>query len=155
MKKFLDNTFDTFNQKWNDYEAKVNAAKNDFENGVSGLIKVFAEKIARKPTSPQFNRAIFDALIFFHSQSTVRRALGSKSSQVKKAYDRLFASGSQFLKAVESDTAGANNTSARLNTWAAELSRIAGKHFSAPTIPGATPKNRTTKRKPAANLPER
>jgi hypothetical protein len=135
MKVFLDSAFDAFNQKWGEYEAKVNVAKDDFEKGVTELIKVFGDKVARKPTSPQFNRAIFDALIYFYSQSTVRSALSSKRSQVKKAYDKLFAGGSKFLTAIESDTAGAPNTSARLSIWAAELSHIAGQTFKAPAIP--------------------
>jgi hypothetical protein len=155
MKKFLDNTFDKFNKKWRDYEPHVSAAKNDFENGVDELIKVFGEKVARKPTSPQFNRAIFDALIFFHSQPAIRRALSSKRPQVKKAYDKLFGAGSNFLKAVESDTAGAPNTSARLRIWAAELSRIAGQTFGAPKIPIAPIKKRSTAKRSARKASHR
>jgi hypothetical protein len=155
MKKFLDKTFDTFNQEWTSYAAKVDAAKSDFESGVNELIKVFGEKVARKPTSPQFNRAIFDALIFFYSQSNVRRALSSKRPQVRRAYDKLFSAGSKFLKAVESDTAGAPNTSARLRIWAAELSRIAGQTFSAPKIPTGTAKNRKIAKRPARKTSQR
>jgi len=104
--------------------------------------------VARKPTSRQFNRAIFDALIFFHSQTRVRRALRLKRVRLKNAYQELFSPDSGFLKAVESDTAGAPNTSARLRIWAETLSRIARQNFIAPKIPHASiekPKTRGRK----------
>jgi hypothetical protein len=146
MKRFLDDTFDTFNENWTRYRSEVEAAENDFEAGVAELLKIFASDIARKPDSPQFNRAIFDALIFYHSQAEVRNALKSKRSTVRNAYEALFSAESGFSEAIESDTAGAPNTSARLRIWAATLSKIAGKTFKPPRIPVAAD---------AASKPER
>jgi hypothetical protein len=148
MKQFLDYAFDKFNAGWPSYESKLATAQADFEKGVEELLNVFGEDIARKPTSRQFNRAIFDALIFFHSKPSVRRALRSKSDLLKTAYKGLFSPASGFLKAVESDTAGAPNTSARLRIWAETLSEIAGQTFSAPEIPVAAPKKRGAKATP-------
>jgi len=130
MKKFLDDTFEEFNSRWDYYKSKIGTALSDFEKGVTELLSVFDENVARKPDSRQFNRAIFDALIFFHSQPRVRNALRPKRGKVRRAYQDLFSSESGFLKAVESDTAGAPNTSARLDIWAKNLSRIAGQTFS-------------------------
>ena len=137
MKKYLDNTFEAFNARWSTYKPRVDAAQSQFEKGVEELLKVFGEGVARKPTSVHFNRAIFDALIYFYSQPTIRQALRSKRARVKRAYRELFAPESKFLKAVESDTAGAPNTSARLRIWGETLSRIAGQTFSVPKIPVA------------------
>jgi hypothetical protein len=139
MKEFLDDTFEEFNDRWGYYKPKIEAALVEFEKGVDELLSLFHEKVARKPSSRQFNRAVFDALIYFHSQPRVRNAIRSKSSDVKKAYQDLFSPNSGFLKAVESDTAGAPNTSARLRLWAKSLSRIAGQTFSSPNIPTASP----------------
>jgi uncharacterized protein DUF262 len=137
MKQFLDDTFEKFNAGWEQYKPKVEAAQKEFESGVDELMKVFGDDVARKPGSPQFNRAIFDALIFYHSQSRVRQALHSKKVSLRKAYKELFAPGSDFLKAVESDTAGAPNTGARLRIWGKAVSRIAGEKLKIPVIPGA------------------
>jgi hypothetical protein len=139
MKEFLDSTFGAFNKKWSYYRPKIEAAQSDFEAGVDELLKVFGDTIARKPTSRQFNRAIFDALIFFHSDPRLRGATRGKRTKVKKAYEALFAEDSAFLKAIESDTAGAPNTSARLRIWAKAMSRITGHTVTAPTIPVASP----------------
>jgi hypothetical protein len=134
MKKFLDTTFETFNSKWGEYEEKIEQALADFENGVKDLLKTFDKDLARKPGSPQFNRAIFDALIYFHSQTHVRAKLRGRQASIKKAYNDLFGVDSRFLKAVESDTAGAPNTSARLAIWASSLTLIAGEKIIPPKI---------------------
>jgi hypothetical protein len=139
LKRFLDDCFETFNDDWGAFEAKVQTAVSDFESGVEELVSVFGEdEVARKPASSQFNRAIFDALIYFHSQSAVRKSLKNKRAQVKRAYNELFAEDAKFLKAVESDTAGAPNTLARLRIWGNTLSGIAGEKFSIPKIPHAS-----------------
>jgi hypothetical protein len=137
MKKFLDSTFETFNSAWGEYEKPIEQALADFENGVKELLKTFDKDLARKPGSPQFNRAIFDALIYFHSQTHVRAKLRGKQASMKKAYNDLFGVDSRFLKAVESDTAGAPNTSARLAIWASSLTSIAGEKIISPKIPVA------------------
>lgn len=135
MKKFLDDTFEEFNTHWLEYKPKIEAAVADFEKGINELLEIFSEDVARKPGSRQFNRAVFDALIFFHSQERVRNALSSKSTDLKQAYQDLFSTDSGFLKAVESDTAGAPNTKARLSIWAETISRIAQHTFNPPDVP--------------------
>jgi hypothetical protein len=138
MKEFLDDTFKIFNKKWTEYEEEIDSAKAEFERGIEDLIKIFGHDLARKPTSLQFNRAIFDALIYFQSDPEVRKALREKRALVKKAYVNLFSPESAFSKAIESDTAGAPNTSARLRIWADVISKIAGRKFAAPAIPVAS-----------------
>lgn len=138
MKPFLDSTFERFNEDWGHYEAQVAEAELDFEVGVSSLVDIFGERVARKPDSRQFNRAIFDALIYYQSQEAVRTALVGREAEVKAAYDALFEAGSPFLGAIESDTAGAPNTLARLRAWGSALSAIAGVELEVPAIPTKT-----------------
>jgi hypothetical protein len=70
---------------------------------------------------------------------------------VKKAYDDLFTVDAKFLKSIESDTAGAPNTSARLRIWGNTLSEISGQSFRVPKIPLMSPKK--AKPKPADKEP--
>lgn len=137
MKKFLDYSFDEFNKNWTKFKPKVVLAIRQFEEGITSLEAVFGESVARKPGSRQFNRAIFDALIFFASQPDIASATKLKAAAAKKAYEQLFAPNAGFSKAVESDTAGSPNTAARLNLWADALGKIIGKPVKAPTIPGS------------------
>lgn len=135
MKRFLDDSFDEFNKEWATYKAKVVSAVLEFEAGVEELIQVFGENVARKPTSRQFNRAIFDVLISFHSDPKLLKQLKSKRAQVKSAYEDLFKEGSPFLGAIESDTAGTPNTTTRFTRWAAALTKVVGHQVVPPAIP--------------------
>lgn len=150
MKPFLDSTFDKFNGSWKSFKPEVESAKNEFELGLEDLLRVFGDDVARKPASGQFNRAIFDALIYFQSQSKVRTALKSKRSALRKEYDRLFQVDSAFLKAIESDTAGAPNTLARLKIWGEVISKITGHTFNPPKIPIAANAGARSRAKTAA-----
>ncbi|HEY6987656.1 MAG TPA: DUF262 domain-containing protein [Bryobacteraceae bacterium] len=134
MKQFLDNTFEHMNLHWNEEQTSVTAAKNEFDLGIEQLLQIFGPEIARKPGSPQFNRAIFDALIFYHSQPEIRNALTGKRKDVNKAYSALFVPGSEFSRSIESDTAGTPNTQARLKIWGETLSAIAERPITIPTI---------------------
>ncbi|CAB3715693.1 hypothetical protein LMG24238_04496 [Paraburkholderia sediminicola] len=163
LKAFLDYAFETFNEDWDQYEPKIVAAISEFEAGVSSLSEIFGDTIARKPDSRQFNRAVFDALIYFQSKKSVRAALAGKGTAIVKSYKALFAGDSRFLAAVESDTAGAGNTFTRLQIWAAAISEISGADISPPLIPNTTAadagaastatKNITAKKVPAKAAP--
>lgn len=146
MKPFIDYTFQKFNDSWSYHLKHVESAKDDFEAGVKELLEIFGDEIARKPSSSQFNRAIFDALIFFHSQEEVRVALREKRKRVKQAFSELFLPQSDFQKAIESDTAGSPNTKSRLEIWGRALSKIAHRNFPSPQIQVAT---KATRKKPS------
>jgi hypothetical protein len=145
MKAFLDDSFVRFNGDWKHLKPEVEAAVRQFDLGVLELVRVFGDSVARKPSSTQFNRAIFDALIFFHSDEKLRASLSKKDEKLRDAYARLFASETPFQKAIESDTAGAPNTATRLNAWAAELSAIVGRAVVPPKIPVSKPKSTSGK----------
>jgi len=135
MKKFLDDSFDKLNKQWSKHQASVEEAVDNFNAGTDSLLSLFDNRPARKPDSTQFNRAIFDALIYFQSKPSIRTAVGNKKARIKRAYESLFSEGSEFLSAVESDTAGTPNTSARFSIWANALSKVTGKRVAPPKLP--------------------
>lgn len=140
MKRFLDDSFETFNKEWGTYKARVSLAVVQFEAGVDELVKVFGANVARKPASPQFNRAIFDALIYFHSNPDLLKELQARRVSIRTAYERLFEGTSPFLGAIESDTAGAPNTAMRFTQWGGALAKVVGHPVLAPSIPQSTAK---------------
>lgn len=135
MKPFLDMTFDKLNTQWDSKREEIEGWVEQFEAGLEDLNKIFDGKPARKPSSRAFNRAIFDALIYYHSDPEVRRSLEGKEAQVFDAYNSLFEDGSDFSAAIESDTAGRPHTFTRFSAWAKKLSEIAGASIEAPPIP--------------------
>jgi hypothetical protein len=140
MKEFLDDTFERFNDGWEQYKARVTAAASEFERGVETLVEAFGDDVARKPGSRQFNRAIFDVLIYFHAQEKIRKGVAAKKKRVRSAFENLLASDSDFVSAIESDTAGAPNTATRFKLWAERLGKVAGFPVSAPKIPLKRPR---------------
>lgn len=110
-------------------------AVSNFELGVSELNRVFGSSLARKPGSPQFNRAIFDVLIYYHSKPEIRKSLENKDEELTAGFSGLFGEGSDFSSAIESDTAGTPNTITRFRIWAETLSSILGFPVSSPEIP--------------------
>ena len=135
MKAFLDATFGSLNGAWEEEQGGIRNLISDFEEGVYSLIEIFGDRVARKPGSRQFNRAIFDALIYFQSRPDVREASSEKHEELGEAYHNLFKPGSPFAVAVESDTASPHHTLTRLKVWAESLSAILDLDLQAPAIP--------------------
>lgn len=134
MKAFLDYTFQEMNDNWRRHKPQVASAIADFEAGVNDLNEILGDEIARKPDSSQFNRAIFDALIYFQSQRALAKKLKSKHKEVRSSYKALFEDGTPFAKAIESDTAGTPNTRARLKIWGRALANILGEKVTSPKV---------------------
>lgn len=133
LKAFLDSTFQKLNAEWESCEVRVAEAVSQFDLALASLISVFGDAVARKPGSPQLNRAILDALLFYSSDPQIRLAIEARSDAVLAAYSQLF-DDREFVSAVERDTAGVKNTVTRLRTWGAKLRQVTGLHFALPEI---------------------
>lgn len=134
MKEFLDVTCQRLNDVWPAEENGIKSDINDFDLGVETLIAVFSQDaLARKPESRPFNRAIFDALIFYASDQQVRDAMGADPAAVRAAYADCLRNDA-FMEAVESDTAGIPHTHDRLAIWGRALSQALNIQFALPTL---------------------
>lgn len=134
MKRFLDESCKRFNDDWLQKEHSVMGLVAEFELGVSALIEVFgADGLARKPGSRSFNRAIFDALIFYASNPSIRGAMSESPQAIRNAYD-LVMQDDTFSEAVESDTAGVPHTHDRLAIWGGALRTAIGLNFNIPAL---------------------
>ena len=133
MKDFLDDTCARENQTWAQREEHIRTQAQNFEAGIHTLQEVFNEKLARKPDSRSFNRALFDALSFYAAKQQVREAMEAHQPQLIEAYDQLFQEG-PFREAIESDTAGVPNTVTRLRKWGETLNLTCGLNLSLPEI---------------------
>ncbi|MCW6532223.1 DUF262 domain-containing protein [Sphingomonas sp. MMSM20] len=134
MKRFLDNSCERFNNDWIQRQQSVLAQVNEFENGVATLIDIFgSDGLARKTGSRSFNRAIFDALIFYASNPAIRTEMSQQPQAVRDAYG-LVMQDDVFGEAVESDTAGVPHTHDRLAIWGNSLRAAIGLNFTIPAL---------------------
>lgn len=142
MKDFLDETCESLNNDWGTKEAALQAAVTTFEAAVTTLMNAFGdERIARKEGSKSFNRAIFDALVFYAADDQIREAMQNSPDAVQRAYAEAIEN-EDFLVAVESDTAGVPNTLARLRIWGELLRGALQLNFNIPTARPASTASR-------------
>ncbi|WP_417494645.1 DUF262 domain-containing protein [Maricaulis sp.] len=133
MKDFLDLVCGRMNDDWDASFPRAQALVSKFRDGLTVLVQIFGESgIARKPGSNSFNRAIFDALIFYCFSDPVRQAMAARPQAVRDAYHGIWER-DQFAEAVESDTAGIPNTASRMGLWGAQLAHALGIHIPVPT----------------------
>ncbi|CAN7647979.1 DUF262 domain-containing protein [Phenylobacterium sp. LjRoot225] len=134
MKEFLDRTCQSLNADWGKEEASVNEDIAQFDAAVDALIAIFGQaNLARKPGSRSFNRAIFDALIFFAADGAIRKAMTDSPQAVLELYAASVADPG-FTEAVESDTAGIPHTHDRLSFWGNKLKGALGLNFNVPAL---------------------
>jgi hypothetical protein len=141
MKEFLDYTCGELNSNWDARRGDLGSSIEAFNLAIDTLIEIFgSDRIARKEGSKSFNRAVFDALIFYAANDAIRDAMTSRASSVRTAYAKAMLD-DRFLEAIESDTAGVPNTLARLRIWGELLRDAIGFSFRIPELRPATPHN--------------
>ncbi len=145
MKDFLDTTCDTLNSGWQHYAPQVEQAVQAFNAAADALLQIFgADGVARRANSKLFNRAIFDALVFYAANDTIRALMLQEADAVRVAYASVSADRA-FLDASESDTAGVPNTLARYTMWGERLRTALNLQFSLPTPRPANPDDASSK----------
>jgi hypothetical protein len=134
MKEFLDLTSQRLNDNWATLHQKIGEQVDDFQAATRTLTDIFGvEHVARKQESRSFNRAIFDALVFYAADARIRAAMIADSEGIQQAYITTL-NKARFAQAVESDTAGVPNTQARLEIWGSELRRVTDLAFNVPSL---------------------
>lgn len=131
MKRFLDASFERFNEDWEYWEPLLTAALAEFEAALSALGEVFGASVGKKPGSKHFNRAVFDFLVFYARDERVRIAMSGKAAELRAAFDSLF-NDPEFKSATERDTAGVPNTVERLSKWGLALGAVLDEELPIP-----------------------
>ena len=137
IKDFLDLTCLKLNDTWAENEASVRHDIGQFNLAVDCLISIFGDELARKPGSRSFNRAIFDALIFYAADKDIREAMDAQRQAVQSLYSSCLAN-EDFALAVESDTAGIPHTYSRLSIWGKGLQATLAIPFNVPALEDKT-----------------
>lgn len=133
MKSFLDMTFDRLNTGWAEEKDNVEANVQNFERAIGAMLNIFEtkSKVARKPNSKMFNKAIFDGLTFYLRDGKIRDAAVANAGAVRDNYDLLFKD-KKFLDAIERDTASTTSTAYRLERMGKAFATATGLEISTP-----------------------
>ncbi len=139
LKQSFDNTVRDLNKQWDDLsEGIINDSKN-LENAIEVTLEIFGEKSAfSKWTGSSFqnnfNRAIYDIMVFYFSDQNINQAARGHSNEIVDSFKRLCADDYNFLSAIETTTKSIENTFVRLKIWGETLADILNMKISVPEI---------------------
>jgi len=128
MKKFLDQTCDTFNKKWDEQHDEIKTLSKEFEKGIDAGFKIFDRNFSRKwkgtETERNLNRAILDVMLFYLSDIKYRELLVNNADSVRDAFQNLCNNDPNFRTSIETTTKSLSATYTRFSTWGKTLRKI-------------------------------
>ena len=123
LKAFLDDTCKRLNKQWSNQEAVVEKQANEMEEAIQATFDIFGDDAFQKwdvevqGFQGRFNRAVFDVMVYYFSQESVRKKAVKSRSRIKSSFTRLCKTNSNFVKSVETTTKSKKATETRFNTW--------------------------------------
>lgn len=131
LKDFLDETCKQLNAAWKTDEASIRNDAASADAAIEATYEIFGRSAFRrwngKAYEPRFNRAVFDAMIFFFREPSLRDAAQAKRDGVVSAFKALMTKDPKFVEAVLTTTKSTNATSYRLKAWGGALGRVLKK----------------------------
>jgi hypothetical protein len=128
LKAFLDKTCSSLNKDWESFEGTAKSQLRDMETALQASFEIFGTDNAFRKWSGgkyegRFNRAIFDAMIFYLSDSAVAGRAVAARKGIESDFKSLCESNQQFVKSIEATTKSLDATANRLQIWGDTLSR--------------------------------
>lgn len=126
LKDFLDSTCKTLNKEWDKKKTQLQRQADECERAINATFQIFGEDAAFRKWDgekfePRFNRAVFEIMVYYFSQDSVRKQALRKARRVASSFRRLCEKRSQFLKSLETTTKSLKATSTRFSAWGRTL----------------------------------
>lgn len=140
LKKSFDHTVKMLNQEWNAKEEQIRADANNLNEAITFTINLFGGKKTAfskwngDSYQGNFNRAIYDIMVFFFSIPEIRNEANQKAEEIETAFKNLCENDIDFLTSFEHTTKSMENTSKRLNTWGNKLAELLDAKVPVPTL---------------------
>jgi hypothetical protein len=129
LKKFLDETCRDLNASWENERERIESAVGQFEQATDLCFQIFSERhVARRwikeSFQGQFNRAIFDVLVYYFADQDTREKSRPKKREILDAFKSLCDSSQDFVDSITSTTKSIGATYTRLRLWGEALDGI-------------------------------
>lgn len=129
LKKAFDTTVKILNSDWEEKEALIIQESENLENAIRFTNETFGNKEAFSKWSnnkfqSNFNRAIFDIMVYYFSQSIILESSKNKGDEIINAFKELCNNNLDFISSFEHTTKSLQNTSKRFQMWGEKLSEI-------------------------------
>ena len=138
LKNAFDKTVNKLNKEWQTLELEIRESALQLEKAIDFTMLVFGERDAFSKWNGthfqgKFNRAVFDIMVYYFSQQSIRQAAEEKKEEVKAGFINCF-NDSKFANSIELTTKSLVNTEARLNIWGKALATILKEKIRVPQI---------------------
>ncbi len=138
LKQFLDMTCSRLNQAWNDERAAIELEADECDEAINVTFSIFGDEAFRRYSSEgvegRFNRAIFDAMVFYFRHQDIRAAALENSSKVLESFHALCTDNQAFIEAITRTTKSIPATHVRLSAWGDALSTAINADVGIPTL---------------------
>lgn len=136
LKQFLDDTTKSLNADWKKKQKLIEQVAGSLEDAINFTFEIFEKSAMRKWNGEKFerpiNRAVFDIMAYYFSNSNVREAAKGKGAEIVSRFKSLCTDDRDFLTSLESTTKSIEANSKRFATWGAALEDILGIKLAIP-----------------------
>jgi hypothetical protein len=128
FKAFLDNATKNLNGRWSVQAAAITKQSKQFEAALGCVREIFGEKgECRKWTDSGYerriNRAVFDIMVYYFADETVRKKSTKNARKIETAFKKLCKDDSDFLSSIETTTKSLTANWTRFDRWSRSLSK--------------------------------
>jgi hypothetical protein len=130
LKKAFDNTVKILNEKWDDEKINIKKDAQNLNEAILFTIELFGgqkqafSKWVGGSFQNNFNRAIFDIMVYFFSEEKILLEAKTKQQEIIDSFKFLCVNDEAFLSSFEHTTKSMDNTFKRLTTWGTALADI-------------------------------
>ncbi|RJG57273.1 DUF262 domain-containing protein [Sphingobium terrigena] len=140
LKVFLDRTTEALNDDWPTREVELRTQVTEFENALEFTRNAFGDKFyLRKWNGKEFeskkNRAVFDIMLHYFSDQTIRQALAGKEKDITDAFVKL-CDQDDFRSSLETTTKSIEANRIRFNRWGDAVQALSGVDTSSKKFTG-------------------
>ncbi|PXY00835.1 hypothetical protein DF185_13120 [Marinifilum breve] len=140
LKKSFDYTVNELNKSWLSKENEIKSLANEFNEAISFTIGLFGNKKYAFSKwngdgfQGNFNRAIFDIMVYYFSNPDIRNESKEKQGVIIQRFKDLCSNDIEFMTSFEHTTKSIDNTFKRLTTWGENLAEILDVKIEIPYI---------------------
>lgn len=140
LKKAFDDTVNNLNKKWEESEVQIKADAIRLNEAIDFTINLYGNKknAFSKWTGDSFqgnfNRAVFDIMVYYFSNSAILEESKGKKDEILQSFKNLCENDADFITSFEHTTKSIENTFKRITTWGEALAEILETEVEVPKI---------------------
>jgi hypothetical protein len=132
LKRFLDDSCEEFNNQWSSMEQQFLNYADSCNEAIDVTRRIFGDYAFRRYTErstweTRFNRAVFDAMLYFFSNREIADAAERAGSAVLDAYMALSRGDREFTRSLSLSTKTVQATGYRISKWGRALQEVLGE----------------------------